>query len=80
MPQYWWWYMFWSRNFNTFYTTVALKLVKKLPASVNKFGKYFVRKFYANLGVILNNYCFSLVFENHVLKYLTQLGANKATS
>ena len=30
---------------NTFYTTVPSKLVEKLPASVNKFGKYFVQMF-----------------------------------
>ena len=49
------------------FTLVASKLVEKMLASVYKFGKYFVTTFYANLGVILNNYSFSLVYEIQVL-------------
>ena len=45
----------------TFNTTVASKLFEKLPAIVNKFGKSFVTKCYANLGMTLNNYSFSLL-------------------
>ena len=35
-----------AAKFNSFYTTVASKLVEKLPKSVNKFGKQFVETFY----------------------------------
>ena len=31
-----------AEKFNSFYTTVASKLVEKLPKSENKFGKQFV--------------------------------------
>ena len=33
-----------AENFNSFYTTVASKLVEKLPQSFNKFRKNFVGK------------------------------------
>ena len=65
--------------FNEFYTTVASKLVEKLPACVHKFGKSFVTKYYFNLGVVSNSHSFSLVPESQVLKYLNNLTANKAT-
>ena len=31
-----------AEKFNLFYTTVASKLVERLPESVNKFGKRFI--------------------------------------
>ena len=68
-----------ANSFNTFYTNVASMLVKKLPPSVNRFGKSFVTSFYARLGVVPNSYSFSLVTENQILRYLTKLSANKAT-
>jgi hypothetical protein len=67
-------------SFNHFYTTVASKLVDKLPTCVLKFGKSFVINFYASIGVkAANSFSFSLVSENQVLKYLNQLSSNKAT-
>ena len=68
-----------AEKFNSFYTTVASKLVEKLPQSFNKFGKNFVESFYCNKGVFPNSYSFSFVSENNVLKYLNSLGINKAT-
>ena len=58
-----------AEKFNSFYTTVAPKLVEKLPQSFNKFGKNFVESFYRNKGVFPNSYSFSIVSENKVLKY-----------
>ena len=68
-----------AEKFNSFYTTVASKLVEKLPQSFNKFGKNFVESFYCNKGVFPNRFSFSIVSENKVLKYLNSLGINKAT-
>ena len=68
-----------AEKFNSFYTTVASKLVEKLPKSVNKFGRQFVRTFYQRKGVTPNSHSFSMVSENKVLKYLNNLSANKAT-
>ena len=56
-----------AEKFNSFYTTVAPKLVERLPESVNKFGKSFVNNFYRNKGVTLNSHSFSVVSENKVL-------------
>ena len=68
-----------AEKFNSFYTTVASKLVEKLPKCVNKFGRQFVQTFYQRKGVTPNSYSFSMVSENKILKYLNNLSANKAT-
>lgn len=68
-----------SEKFNTFYTTVASKLVEHLPQCLNNFGRKFVFDFYSRKGVFLNNYSFSIVSENKVFKYLSKLGIKKAT-
>ena len=39
-----------AEKFNSFYTTVASKLVEKLPKSVNKFRRQFVQTFYKLLS------------------------------
>ena len=57
--------------FYSFYTTMASKLVEKLPKSVNKFGRQFVETFYQHKGVTFNSYSFSMVSENTILKTLT---------
>ena len=59
--------------------TVASRLVQKLPKGVNQFGKQFVEKFYRLKGVKPNDYSFSIVSENKILKCLGRLGAKKAT-
>ena len=68
-----------AQKFNEFYTTVASKLVEKLPKSFNKFGKKFVENFYSSKGVKPNSYSLSVVSESKVLKYLNALSVDKAT-
>ena len=68
-----------AEKFNSFYTTVASKLVQKLPKGLNQFGKQFVENFYRLKGVKPNDYSFSIVSENKILKCLGRLGAKKAT-
>ena len=38
-------------KFNYFYTTVASKLVEKIPQSFNKFRKNFLESFYRNKSI-----------------------------
>ena len=68
-----------SEIFTSFYTTVASRLVQKWPKRVNQFGKQFVEFFYRIKGVKPNKYSFFIVSENNILKYLSRLGAKKAT-
>ena len=68
-----------SDKFNTFYTTVAAELVKKLHKRVRDLGESFVFNFYSLKGVKPNDFGFSLVTENQVFKYLIRLNSNKAT-
>ena len=68
-----------AEKFNSFYTSVASKLVEKLPKCTNKFNSSFVFNFYSSKGVKPNSYNFSMVLESQVLKYIDKLGFNKAT-
>ena len=68
-----------SEKFNDFYTTVASKLVEKLPRSLYRYGKKFVFDFYFQKGVISNNFSFSIMSENQILKYLSKLSVGKST-
>ena len=64
---------------NSFYTTVASKLVEKLPKYVNKFVRQFVETFYQRKGVTPNSNLFSMVSEKKISKYLNNFNAYKAT-
>ena len=68
-----------AEKFNHFYITVASKLIEELPKRIDKFGKQFVEKFYRLKGIKPNDYSFSVVSENKILKYLNNLSAKKAT-
>jgi hypothetical protein len=68
-----------SEKFNSFYTTVASKLVDKLPSSLKKFSKSFVFNFYSSKGVKPDSFTFNPVNENSIFKLLNKLGSNKAT-
>ena len=46
---------------------------------MNQFGKQFVENFYRFKGVKPNDYSFSTVSENKILKCLGRLGAKNAT-
>ena len=67
-----------AEKYNSFYTTVASKLVEKLPQSFNKFGKNFVESFYRNKGVFFQIVIhFQLFLKTKFLKYLNSLGIKK---
>ena len=50
-----------------------------MPKGLNQFGKQFVENFYHLKSVKSNDYSFSIVSENKILKCLGRLGAKKAT-
>ena len=64
---------------NIFYTTVASRLVQKLPKGVNRLEKQFVKNFSRLKGVKPNDCSFSIVSENKILECLGRFGAKKAT-
>ena len=68
-----------AEKFNSFYTTVASKLVEKLPNCIATFGKSFVFNFYCSKGVKPNSYSLSIVDESQVFKILNNLSPKKAT-
>ena len=50
-----------AEKFNSFYTSVAEKLVNKLPKISNKFGDNFVFNFYSSKGVKRDTFFFYCV-------------------
>ena len=62
-----------------FESRTCKKLVEKLPRSLYKYGRNFVFNFYSCKGVISDNFSFSILSEDQVLKYLTKLSVNKST-
>ena len=68
-----------SEKFNSFYTSVADKLVSKLPSCLNIFGSNFVFNYYSSKGVKPDSFSFYIVSESKILKYLNSLSPNKAT-
>jgi hypothetical protein len=68
-----------AETFNSFYTSVASKLVEKLPKCINKYGRGFVFNYYSSKGVKPDSYSLSVVTENQIYKRLNSLSMNKAT-
>ena len=61
-----------AEKFNSFYTTVAAKLIEKLPVVCCYYGKSFVTNFCLSKGIFPNIFSFSVVSENKILKYLNR--------
>ena len=68
-----------AEKFNSFYTSVASKLVEKMPKCVKRYGKSFVFNCYSSKGVRPNSFSFSIVTESNFFKYLNNLGCTLAT-
>ena len=66
-------------TFNAFFTTVANKVVSKLPKAVNIFNSKFIHQYYKQKGVVQNAFSFSLLSETEVCKMLQGLSPRKAT-
>ena len=48
-----------TKTYNDLFTTIACKLVDKLPDSVGQYGESFVTNFYSKLGVRSNSFALS---------------------
>jgi len=59
-----------AEKFNSFYTSVASKVVEKMPKCVKKYCKSFVFNFYSSKGVRPNCFRFSIVTESIFLNIL----------
>ena len=66
-------------TFNAFFTTVANKLVSKLPTAVNIFNSKCIHQYYKQKEVVQNAFSFSLLSETEVCKMLKGLSPRKAT-
>jgi len=64
-----------AEKFNSFYTSVAADLVAKLPKCLNKFGRNFVFNYYSSKGVLPECFGLSIVSENKIFKYLSNLSS-----
>ena len=68
-----------AENFNKFFTTIASKLVEKLPAGLGKYGFDHVVSFYQKMKVKKDAFNLSQVNEETVLKHLETVNPGKAT-
>lgn len=69
-----------ANTFNSFFTTIASNLVKKLPSTPGVFSDPLkVQKFYEEKGVQPNTFYFKQVTEELVFKKLKGLNSSKAT-
>lgn len=68
-----------AENFNTFFTTIASKLVEKLPAGLGKYGFDHVVSFYQRMRVKKDAFNLAQITEDVVLKHLETLNPGKAT-
>ena len=66
-------------TFNTFFTTVAAKLVQKLPVGSGKYTGDFAKEYYKEKGVKLDSFKFSVISESDILKLLLGISPRKAT-
>ena len=68
-----------ANTFKEFFCNLPSDLVAKLPPPSNDFGKSSVRNYYQNmLGPLPNNFNFSNVTEDFVLKLLKDINIDKA--
>ena len=65
--------------FNIFFTSVAEKLVNKLPKRPIHFAKQFLEDYYQRKSVIENYFHFSTVSKKEIENLLNGLTASKAT-
>ena len=68
-----------AEKFNEFFSTVASKLVTKLPKALGRFSSAFYYSFYADKGATLNSFELQNLTEKETLGLLRGLGRDKAT-
>ena len=68
-----------ANRLNTYFTTIASKLVAKLPPPSGLFGTEHITAFYSNLGVCEDDFKLATVSTDEVFKKLSTLHQHKAT-
>lgn len=68
-----------ANHFNTYFTSVAHKLVESLPPCPGIYGQDHIHDFYSNLGVTSNSFSFNPVSVDRVGNLLKDLKCAKAT-
>ena len=66
-------------NSTLFLTSVASKLVSKLPTSSGLYGSNQVKKYYVELGVQPNSFSFAKIATLKIVSMLAELKCSKAT-
>ena len=66
-------------HFNKFFTTIATKLVEKLPRGTGKYGKKHVFNYYKSKGVKSNSFQLQPATIQYIKKQLSKLRGSKAT-
>lgn len=66
-----------ANKFNSYFTSVASKLVSNLPTTTGLFGNEQVKCYYAKLGVLPNSFSFESVSVAKVAKMLAKLNCSK---
>ena len=65
-------------HFNNFYSTLAEKLVEKLPTASNKFGKNETEKYYEGKNLHTNDFIFQVVDQLKISKILHNINDSKS--
>lgn len=68
-----------ANHFNSYFTSVAHKLVEKLPPRPGFYGPEHIQDFYPKLGVTPNSFSFNLVSVEKISDMLKGLNTAKAT-
>jgi len=68
-----------AEHFNSFYSTMAEKLVEKLPKALNKFGNSETEKYYQEKNIQQNNFKFQTVGQAEITEILHNINSSKAS-
>ena len=68
-----------AEHFNNFYSTLADKLVEKLPGAPNKFGDNESATYYQDTNIQENNFVFKTVEQIEIAKILHKINNSKAS-
>ena len=65
-------------HFNNFYSTLAEKLVEKLPTAPNRYGENETANYYEKNNLQNNNFAFQLVDQHKICKILNNINESNS--
>ena len=68
-----------AEHFNDFFTTIAAKLVEKLPIASGRFGLDYIKSYYNRLNVSENSFLLKSVSHELIVRILSSMSPCKAT-